>query len=240
VKCGAGITQTVFHQSSNVTCTHCGAVNQLHPGMAAGLLFQGNGLHSLAHEQAWNEWLALSRAEKKFNDFRVPITRDREELLSAARAYWTRYYQAYKSMHPAFDEAFGSIEKAVEAKLSHYGAWDPPVEQMTRAKFQVLVDAARTGDRSAITRVLQGGAPKAEMQRIVRIDERGVQEVLVAGFATTYDLDDAVRCVFEHGDAKATMILLEIQHQQEGEDDPLPMWTGEQLARLSRDMRARG
>src|SRR4051812_41711229 len=35
-KCGGGIQQTVFHQSSNVTCSHCGAVNQLHPGMAAG------------------------------------------------------------------------------------------------------------------------------------------------------------------------------------------------------------
>ena len=75
--------------------------------------------------------------------------------------------------------------------------------------------------------------------RIVRIDANGIQEVMVKGFKTTYDLDDAVRCVYEHGDARGTMILLEIQHAQEGEDDPLPVWAGEQLARMSRDLRAR-
>lgn len=240
VKCGGGIQQTVFHQSSNQNCAHCGAVNQLHPGMAAGLLYQGNGLHSLAHEQAWNEWMAMNAAEKTFNNFRVPITRDREALLAAARAYWMKYYTSIAQMHPGFAEAFGSVEKAAEAKLSHYGAWDPPVEQMTRAKYQVLVDACKTGDKATIMRVLQGGAQQAEMQRIVRIDERGIREVMVAGFATTYDLDDAVRCVFEHGDARATMILLEIQHKQEGEDDPFMQWSGEQISRMSRDLRAKG
>jgi len=240
VKCGGGIQQTIFHQSSNVNCAHCGAVNQLHPGMAAGLLFGGGGLHALSHQAAWNEWLAMFKAEKRYNDFRVPTTRDREALLAAARAYWTKYYDTYRQAHPGFDEAHGSLQKAIDSKLAHYGAWDPPIDQMTRAKYQVLVEAAATGDRNRIMAVLQGGAPKAEMQRIVRIDERGITEVLVNGFQTTYDLDDAVRCVFEHGDARGTMILLEIQHRQEGEDDPLPKWSGEQLARMSRDLRARG
>jgi hypothetical protein len=238
-KCGGGIQQTVFHQSSNVNCGHCGAVNQLHPGMAAGLFFQLIGLHALSHEQAYPEWLAMFRAEKAYHGFRVPITRDREALLAAAHAYWTKYYTAQRTMHPGFDETFGSIEKAVNAKLTHYGAWDPPIDQMTRAKFQVLVDTVATGDRNAIMRVLQGGATQPEMQRIVRIDANGMHEVMVKGFKTTYDLDDAVRCAYEHGDARGTMILLEIQHKQEGEDDPLPVWSGEQLARMSRDLRAR-
>jgi hypothetical protein len=213
-KCGGGIRQTVFHASSNATCTHCSAVNQLHPGMAAGLFFQGIGLHALSHEQAFQEWLAMFAAEKAYHGFRVPITRDREALLAAARAYWTKYYAVQRSMHPGFDDTFGSLDKAVESKLAHYGAWDPPVDVATRARFQAVVDAARTGDRGAIERALGSNA--------------GV------------DLDDAVRCVYEHGDPRGTIILLELQHRQEREDEPLPVWTGRQLARLSRDVRARG
>jgi hypothetical protein len=211
VKCGAGVQTTVFHQSSNVSCTHCGAINQLHPGMAAGLLFGGGGAHALAHEGAWNEWMAMTRAEKTFQNFRVPTTRDRDAYLQAARAYWMKYYQAYSQMHPGFAEAFGSVEKAAEAKMAHYTAYDPPVSVQERARFQQVLDAARTGDRATIERAVQG-----------------------------VDLDDAVRCAFEHGDARGTMILLEIQHKKEDEDDPLPKWSAEQIARMSRDMRARG
>ncbi|MBI2392705.1 MAG: hypothetical protein HYV09_24175 [Deltaproteobacteria bacterium] len=210
VKCGAAIQQTVFHQSSNLTCAHCGAVNQLHPGMAAGLLFQGQGLHALAHEQAWNEWLAMHRAEQAYNGHRVPITRDRDALLAAARAYWTRYYVAFQQMHPGFAEAFGSVQQAVDARLAQHSAWDAPVEVQRRAQYQAVVDAAATGDRGAIQRAVAGA-----------------------------DLDDAVRCVFEHGDARGTMILLELQHRAEQEDEPLVRWSGEQIARMSRDLRAR-
>lgn len=210
VKCGAGVQMTVFHQSSNVTCTHCGAVNQLHPGMAAGLLF-GSGLHALAHEAAWNEWLAMTRAERTYQNFRVPTTNDRDAYVSAARAYWRKYYALFAENHPGFAEAFGSVDKAAEAKLAHLVAYDPPVEVTARAKMQVVLDAARTGDRATIQRAVQG-----------------------------VDLDDAVRCVFEHGDARGTMILLELQHAHEREDDPLPKWSAEQIARMSRDMRARG
>lgn len=211
VKCGAGVQQTVFHQSSNVNCTHCGAVNQLHPGMAAGLLFGGGGLHALAHEQAWNEWIAMTRAEKTFQNFRVPTTHDRSAMIAAARVYWTKYYTTFQQLHPGFAEAFGSVEKAAEAKLAHATAYDPPVEVQTRARFQAVLDAARTGDRATV-------------QRAVKTD----------------DLDDAVRCVFEHGDARGTMLLLELQHAHEREDDPLPKWSAEQIARMSRDLRARG
>ncbi len=211
VKCGAGVQQTVFHASSNVTCTHCGAVNQLHPGMAAGLLYQGNGLHSLAHEHAWNEWMAMNRADKAYNDFRVPTTSDRDAMLAAARAYWTKYYTAIAQWHPGFAEAFGSVEKAAEAKMAHSTAYDPPVSVQERARFQAVLDASRTGDRAAIQRAVQG-----------------------------VDMDDAVRCAFEHGDARGTMILLELQHRADGEDEPLAKWSAEQIARMARDMRAKG
>jgi hypothetical protein len=211
VKCGAGVQQTVFHASSSVNCTHCGAVNQLHPGMAAGMLYQGNGLHSLANEQSWNEWMAMTRADKTFSNFRVPTTADYEAKLAASRAYWTKYYAAIQQMHPGFADAFGSVDKAVAGKMAQVTAYDPPYEVQNRAKFQAVLDASRTGDRAAISRALAG-----------------------------VDLDDAVRCAFEHGDARGTMLLLEIQHKHDNEDDPLPKWSGEQIARMSRDMRARG
>lgn len=235
-QCGSPIQVTVHHQASNVTCGHCKAVTTVYPGMAAGLLFQGNGIHALAQEGSYDAWLAQWRAEKKYKSFRVPITRDREEYVHAARTYYTKYYEIVKQANPGFD---GDVPKAVEAKLAHYSAYDYPVEQATRAKYQIVVDACRTGNAQAVQMLLRSGAA-TELQRIIRIDENGMREIITKGFKSDYDLDDCVWTVFEHGDARGAMMLLEMQHAAEGEDEPKLQWVGKQMARLSRDVLSRG
>jgi ribosomal protein L37AE/L43A len=235
-QCGAPLEVTVRHQASNVICRHCKASTTVHPGTAAGLLFQGNGMHALAQEQAYDLYVGHLAAEKKYNAFRVPISRDFDERLAAARAYYTRYYQAIQQMNPGFD---GDVPKAVDAKLAHFTDYDLPVDRMTRAKFQIVVDCAATGNPQALRTLLKSGSG-SELQRIIRIDERGIREIVTQGFKTDYDLDDCVWTVFEHGDQRGAAMLLEIQYEAEGEDDPKPTWIAEQLSRLSREVLSRG
>ena len=74
----------------------------------------------------------------------------------------------------------------------------------------------------------------------MRIDERGIREIVTLGFKTDYDLDDCVWTVFEHGDQRGAAMLLEIQHEAEAQEDPKPQWIAEQMALLSRDVLSRG
>jgi hypothetical protein len=114
-ECGSPFQIRVFWQASNETCPHCRAMNSLMPGAATYTYFS-QGVHALAHEAAFEAALGERRARALLDAQRG----DFEGYVAAARGYWTRYYQAYASLHPGFTAAFGSIEQAVAAKLAHY------------------------------------------------------------------------------------------------------------------------
>ncbi len=206
-ECDAHITVPIVHAASSVTCGHCNAVNSIEVGMATGLYFQGNGIHSLASEVSQTEWLAESQAEHDFNELRHPTSADRQRYHDTARARWTAYYTSFKSLHPGHEP---TLEQAVDAKLSHYTAWDFKSENRERDFFGDIIGLARAGDRDGLINAIQAG-----------------QDV---------DLDDCVCAVHERGDREGATLLLDVQYQLDDEDEPKQEWIAEKLDELDEDL----
>lgn len=207
--CGAPLTNPTPWQSANVTCAACRAVTTAYPGVATGLYFQGNGVHALAVEAARSERLAELAAERAYKGRRVPTTTDRDAYLRAAAAYWTKYYEVVRSLHPGFD---GDVKAAVQGKMLHFSQWETQPERDARAKAQTIVDVSASGRH-------------AELRATVK--SLGV------------DLDDAIHTLFEHGDAKGTETLLGAKYVEDHESDPKGPWIRHEFARLSREFRLR-
>lgn len=201
--CGSPFSLKVTWQASNETCPHCDAVNSVSPGPASYAYF-GAGVHHLAHEQAFQEWVAEHRAKDAFDKFRHPTAYDHWQYLNSARAYYTKYYQVTQQLHPGFVESHGSVEQAAEAKLAHYTAYDPPVEQQTRDFFGRMLDAARRQDMAALQQAL-GTMPQ------------------------NVDLDECAEAAMERRDQAAARLILNIKYDTEGEDEPREAWLREQL-----------
>ncbi len=211
--CGSPFALTVSWQASNETCPNCNAVNSVTPG-AALYAYYGQGVHALAHEQAFEDWKGEQRVKKTFDDYRHPTAYDYWQYLQAARTYWTKYYQATQQMHPGFTSSHGSVEAAVEAKLKHYTAHDPVVDQQHRDFFGRLIDVAR------------------------RQDDSGVRQ-LVAGMPDGIDLDECAEAAFERHDPQAAQLILNIKYDMDGEDEPRAAWLQEQLRDLWETVRDR-
>ena len=201
--CGSAFALKVTWQATNETCPHCDAVNSVSPG-AASYAYFGQGVHALAHEQAFEEWKNEQHAKATFDRFRHPTAYDHWQYLQAARAYWTRYYQSTQQMHPGFLTSHGSVEAAAENKLKHYTAHDPVVDQQQRDFFGRVLDAAR------------------------RQDDPGVRQLL-ASMPDGVDLDECAEAAMERQDQQAAQLILNIKYDVEGEDEPREAWLREQL-----------
>ncbi len=201
--CGSPFTLKVTWQATNETCPHCDAVNSVSPGMAS-YSYYGQGVHALAHEQAFGHWQAEYRAKETFDKFRHPTAYDHWQYLQAARTYWTKYYEATQQMHPGFVATFGSVETAAEAKLKHYTAHDPAVDQQHRDFFGQMVDAARRQDAAAL-------------QQILSTMPDGV------------DLDECAEAAVERQDQQAARLILNLKYDMEDEDEPREAWIQEHL-----------
>ena len=205
-QCGGPMQVEVYWQSSQVPCGHCSAVNDVSPGLAAGLFYQGLGVHALAHEAAWTEWMAERQARERFHAYRHQTQPDFDAYLNAARAYWTKYYQVGKQLYPALCDDVG---QAVEAKLRHYTAWDPHIDRIQRDFFAQLVAAARAGDFDTVRR-LASGAPGG------------------------IDHTECAECLAERGLVDGTIAVLDAQYDAADEDEPRSQWIAEQLAEIRR------
>lgn len=205
-QCGRPFRPEIYWRSSQAKCASCGAVNDVHPGMAAGLFYQGIGVHALSMAGAWNEWLAERRADNAFKAWRHPTASDRAGWIDAARAYWTRYYQIGMDLHP---ELCAGLEQAVEAKLAHYAQWDQKIDQMRRDFMGRLVDAARRGDVAGLRQIAQGPPPDTS-------------------------LSDCVECLVERRLDDAARAILDLQYDADGEDGNRGAWIAEQLADTQR------
>jgi len=203
--CGAQIEVAIRYQASNVTCPYCNAVNTIEVGPATGLYFQGAGVHSLAEEENLQQYLAWLDAEYWYNDLRNPTAQDRERMLGAARTYWTAYYTTTKRLHPGFQE---DIAAAVNAKMSHYDAYDRKVDQTERSVYGNIVQLAASRDQNRLWQYLQS-LPESQL-----------------------DMDEAVRAVYEHGDREGAVLLMRMQHRMEQEEEPVEDYIKEKLADL--------
>lgn len=205
-QCGADFPNPVYWQASTVNCPFCQAVNDVQPGMAAGLFYQGLGVHALSHEGAWNEWMAEQAADKAYKGKRHGSEADFQGWLAAARVYYTKYYEVTQSVNPGFE---GPIEQAVEAKLKHYTAHDLPAEQNRRAFFQQLLDTAANGDPNALGSMVQQ-------------------------LPGDIDLDECGECLVEHGQRQGALVVLQVQHREEGEDEPFGPWSMSKLQEIAK------
>jgi hypothetical protein len=209
-ECGAPLQVTIRHASSNLACASCGAVNEIALGLASGMYFQGNGVHSLASEAASQHWLSEWQHEHWFNSLRHPTDADRERYLAAARGRWLAYYHRYAQLHPGFSR---SVEQAVDAKMAHYTTWDWTSETRERRLVGKIVALAAARDRAGLVATIQA--------------------------AGHVDLDDLVCAVHERRDRDGAALMLDIQHQLQGEDEPKNAWINEKLGELDADLAKR-
>jgi hypothetical protein len=205
-ECGSAFQVKVWWKSSNETCPHCNAVNSLTPGMATATYY-GLGAHALAHEAAWSAWQAEQQTKAAYDRLRHPTAYDHWHWLQSARAYWTAYHQYQQQMLPGFTESHGSIEAAVEAKMKHYTAHDPPIEQQNRDFMGHMMQAA-----------CQANAQ--QVQQMAQALPQGI------------DLDDCAEAAVERYDTQAATLILNLRYDLEGEDEPRHEWIAEQLREM--------
>jgi len=114
-QCGAPIAVTVFHEASNVTCTHCKAVSVVRPGMATLLFYQGICLHAFGEEAALDESARLEEAIERYQGLRKKRKADVQAWVAAHRKYWLVYARGYGTHVPGWSEE--QAKKMAEAKL---------------------------------------------------------------------------------------------------------------------------
>jgi len=183
--CGAPIDIDIKHAHSAIRCPHCDSVNEMDIGMATGLYYQGNGVHSLAHEKVLDKWMGIHDAEYRFNEFRHPTNEDRARHLDAARTYWTAYYQEFQKLHPGFKQ---TIEEAVAGRMGFYDQYDNPDDQQQRAYYSQLLGLVASGDLGAVRDHMEGFDDRDEVPSAVL--EHGDREGTVLTLQALYELDD--------------------------------------------------
>jgi len=199
-QCGAPIERSVFWQSSNVTCGHCGSVNAVEPGAASSMFYQGGGVDALCQERAWPDRQAELAAEEAYKRFRHPTASDWKQWIDAAGVYWTKFYETMRELHPGHGQP---VAEAVGKRLAGYGAYEPPVEKIHRDFFESLCQASA------------GGGAATE----------GILRQLPVGV----DLDECAECLMEHGDENGARAAFMVQYRVEQETDDQQEWIAEQM-----------
>ncbi len=209
-QCGQPLRVEGFAQASQVQCPACSSLNDVMPGSAAALFYQGLGAHALAQEASWGLWLAEREAKRAMDAFRHATEYDRWVYHQAARTYWTHYYQEGLKVYPAFTKDIGA---AVEAKMKHYTAWDQPIDAQKRELLGRVVDASSKND-------------SATMQQIV------------SSLPHFMRIDDCIECLVERKHFPAAEFLFGIKHAQDREDEPKARWVARELAEMRKFLRA--
>jgi hypothetical protein len=209
-QCGQPLQAQSFHQSTQIQCPASHSLNDIMPGSAAAMFYQGLGAHSLAAEASWNAWLAERAAKDKLDKFRHPTEYDRWVYHQAARTYWTEYYQRGLEVYPAFTKDVGA---AVEAKMKHYSAWDQPVDAQKRELLGRIIDASSKNDA-------------------------GTLQQIVSSLPHFISLDDCIECLVERKHFPAAEFLFGIKHQRDQEDEPKARWVAKELAEMRKFLRA--
>lgn len=126
-QCGAPLTVPITFRAVNLTCAHCRTTNEYEPGTRVRMM-EASCTHSLSQERAWNEWLAMQRAENAWRRAR-PHTIDHLKSWEAAqiayhRAYLTARLQFLPDQTAAFDKDLkGRMEHWYTYTVNNDGVW---------------------------------------------------------------------------------------------------------------------
>ncbi len=199
--CGGPVPIQTPWQAEKSACSHCSVMNDVVPGLSAGLFYQGIGAHALAHEAAWDHWMAEWKAKDAFDKRRCPTAYDHWVYIEAAKAYYTTYYQAGLQVNAGF---VSDVATAVAAKMKHYSAWDQAIDQQNRAFMGQVVDAANKGDAEGM-------------------------KALISQRPHHVDLDDIGYALVERDLIDAAKFFFGLKYDLEDEDDPKGAWIAEQI-----------
>lgn len=210
--CGAEFAVGAVREPMSVPCPYCKAVNTVRPGLATSMFYAGGKCHSLAEEAALEMWMEMRRAEKRFQRLRHPTDNDRAHFDGATAAYWRAYCEAYATFDPSWTPE--QVEREFQGKLKQSRAFDN--EGPARAARGEALRAAAAGDRAAVARIAQ---------------QKG-------GGAGSF-VEEMVECGHEHGDRRATELLLDLSYDHERPDEGKAAWIRTRLCELDARLRDR-
>ncbi|MGC4116713.1 MAG: hypothetical protein QM765_19555 [Myxococcales bacterium] len=209
--CSAPIKPGTLTEPSTVTCGHCKAVNEVHPGPATALFYGGGAQHALAEESALVEEAKRNAEEKLFQGLRHATLADQKRYEDAWLTYWRAYAKTFVALTPGSSPEH--VEKMAQAKI---GALRMSFKR--DAPFRTVLDRA---------------------MKCASVGDRAGVEKALADDDAQFDLEELLVGAHEHQDKKAVELLLGMLHQQEASDEPAAKWKAEKLAELDRDLAGR-
>lgn len=125
-QCGASQPVPATFSAVNVACPCCGSLVTYEPGRRVRMI-ESTCVHPLCEEAAWEQWLAMRRAERHLHAARTETL----ELLSAFEKaqilYWHTYLQARVALLPHTAQSFtDDLRGRLQAwyqQVEHHAAW---------------------------------------------------------------------------------------------------------------------
>ena len=115
--CGAPLAVPHTFRVVNVPCAHCRTVNEYEPGTRTRYV-EASCIHSLCQEAAWNEFVAMHQAERRFKDTRPPRALALIQSWEQAQiAYHRKYLTARLQYLPDQAPSFG---KDLAGRMEHF------------------------------------------------------------------------------------------------------------------------
>jgi hypothetical protein len=114
-RCGAPLDVPFTFRALNVACTHCTTVNGFEPGtnMRMGEIC----VHPLCEEAAWDQWLAMHRAEEGWRAARGATIQLLKTWERAQLGFWHAYLSARIRFLPDTAKDF---DKDLRGRMAHF------------------------------------------------------------------------------------------------------------------------
>jgi len=115
--CGAPLAVPHTFRVVNLTCAHCRTVNEYEPGTRTRYV-EASCIHSLCQEAAWDEFVAMHQAERRFHGTRPPRALAQIQAWEQAQiAYHRKYLTARLQYLPDQAPSFG---KDLAGRMEHF------------------------------------------------------------------------------------------------------------------------
>jgi hypothetical protein len=115
-QCGAPLAVPHTYRVVNVTCAHCGTVNEYEPGTRTRYA-EASCLHALCQEAAWSELVAMYQAERAYRRARPHTLAHIQAWEAGQIAYHRKYLTARLQYLP--DQA-PSFAKDLAGRMEHF------------------------------------------------------------------------------------------------------------------------
>lgn len=125
-QCGSPIAVPATFQAVNVPCESCRALNTYEPGARIRMI-EHFCVHPLCEEAAWDQWLAMRRAEQLLHASREETLALLQAYERAQITYWHTYLTARVAMLPDTAAAFEADLRGKMGQwyqqVNHSAAW---------------------------------------------------------------------------------------------------------------------